>query len=145
MNTKSPKAPNWKDYIQREDVLRMWTECWQEDLTHTDLADHIHSFIKERKPNYTLGAPNPQSLKEVCTQIKAGLERQVDKALEDAPTEKYKNMILKAKARIPELLRGASSGQRADYKSMFNNLFAGVERDETKSSSNQLPLGPDED
>ena len=126
-NTSTKPKITWANYIRRDEILDLWQECRANNHTHTDLLNDVHNRIKETNPNWTGEMPTSQDLKDVCTQIRNGLLRQLkayeEKAHSSKGSEFERNMAAKAKARIPTLLPGSGS-TRARYDNMFEDMLA---------------------
>ena len=122
----TPKI-TWANYIRRDEILDLWQDCRANNHTHTELLTEVHTRIKETNPLWSGAMPTSQDLKDVCTQIRNGLLRQLksyeEKAHSSKGSEFERNMAAKAKARIPTLLPGSGS-TRARYDNMFEDMLA---------------------
>jgi hypothetical protein len=116
----------WSNYCRRDEILAMWQTCRQNNFTHQDLVNKIHERVNSNNPNWNGSLPTSKDVKEICTQIRNGLLRQLAKYEEKAHSSKgsefERNMAAKAKARIPTLLPG-SGGTRARYDNMFDDML----------------------
>lgn len=125
-NTVEPVQINWSQVVRRDEILSLWQDARNNGHTHQDLLQDVINRTTQNHQGFSGSHITEQELKDVCTQIRNGLMRQLAKYKERANsatgTEFEKNMAAKAEARIPTLLPG-SGGTRARYDNMFSDLI----------------------
>ena len=114
----------WSDYVTRDQLYVYYSECCANGLHHQDLLNEINEAANKAANGSPFVKCTEEELTKICRQIIAGLEKQVAAALK-APglTQERLNLIEKAKRRIPHMLPGSGSGQRLQYKDVFDRLL----------------------